>query len=481
MLAAALLLLVPRAVRADVIYLKNGNRIVGQIIRQDSRQVVYEAGGGEFALPRAIVDHVEIAPLAPRVLPPAEAPAARRSPLPLPAAPPPEPPTAGLSSVIQDGSVDQGQLAILDAAVLRHPTEENRYRLAVGYRQAGSFLAHHGRPQAAIELYRHALNFVPNDLTLTVALGYQLVEQTQYRQALEMLRSAAVQYPRSPDLHILMGSAYYYTEDLTRAIAEWKAALALRDDPQVRLALARAEEEQRIAGSYQQLQSPHFLLRFPDGSAAHADLKPLGEQVLAALDADFLQLEQDLDVYPRQTIVVLLYPDQAFKDITRLPSWVGAVNDGKIRIPVSGLTSLTPQLRRILKHELTHSFVHQATQGRCPVWFNEGLAQLEEGATTASQGTQLSRAFAEGHALPLSALEAPFYKLSAAQAGLAYAESLAALEFIRDRYGMGEIRRLLRRMGTHPNFPSLLEDELRLNYAGLTQAVAGFVEQRYGS
>src|SRR5580704_15055595 len=50
------------------------------------------------------------------------------------------------------------------------------------------------------------------------------------------------------------------------------------------------------------------------------------------------------------------------------PSWVGALNDGRIRVPVEGLTSLTPELSRILKHELTHSFVQQKTHGRAPVW-----------------------------------------------------------------------------------------------------------------
>ena len=59
--------------------------------------------------------------------------------------------------------------------------------------------------------------------------------------------------------------------------------------------------------------------------------------------------------------MVLLYPNQDFRDITRAPNWVGALNDGKIRIPVSGLTQMTPDLARVLKHELTHSFYHLGT------------------------------------------------------------------------------------------------------------------------
>lgn len=493
----ALIATVP--LRGDVIYLKNGQRIVGRIVGENDRQVVYEVAGGEYTVPRAIVDHLEISPPeAARTLPsgmnpPVGGPFLRQDGL-RPPLQPPEVLSDILPSVIQDQTVDQAQLARLDDQALRHPTDENRYRLALGYRQAGAFLTERGEPEQATELYRHALHFAPNDLHLTLALGYLLVEQSHYRQALDLLRPAAVQFPRSAEIPLLLGSAYYYTEDLDRAVAEWKAALALHDNPNVRQALAKAEAERQVAGSYLELRSLHFLLRYPsadgrqrpsaDGNESAgqgAGLKALGEQVLAALNEDFQDLERDLDVYPQQTIVILLYPDQAFKDITRLPSWVGAVNDGKIRVPVSGLTSMTPQLARILKHELTHSFVHQATFGRCPVWFNEGLAQLEEGAATAAQGALLGRAFAEGRTLPYTALQAPFYNLSPEQANLAYAESLAALEYLRDQFGMGEIRRLLKRMATNPDFGSLLENELRLSYAGLTRAVAASVEQRYGS
>jgi hypothetical protein len=39
---------------------------------------------------------------------------------------------------------------------------------------------------------------------------------------------------------------------------------------------------------------------------------------------------------PTQNIVVILYTQKEFVDITEAPSWVGALNDGKFRIPVGG-------------------------------------------------------------------------------------------------------------------------------------------------
>ena len=53
------LLLFPSLLVADVIYLKNGHKIVAQVTKEDEKQVYYEADGGEFAVPKSMVDHVE--------------------------------------------------------------------------------------------------------------------------------------------------------------------------------------------------------------------------------------------------------------------------------------------------------------------------------------------------------------------------------------------------------------------------------------
>jgi hypothetical protein len=262
---------------------------------------------------------------------------------------------------------------------------------------------------------------------------------------------------------------------MDRAIVEWNKALDLQDNPRLREALARAEQERSVAGAYKELRSQHFLLRY-----AGNETTALEGEVLKTLEGGFRDLQLDLDFFPREPIVVLLYPDEAFHDIARSPSWVGAVNDGKIRVPVSGLSSITPDLARVLKHELTHSFVRQITLGRCPTWFNEGLAQLEEGATTTGLGTQLARSFVNDHLPPFSALETSFLNLPADQVGLAYAKSLAALECLRDTYGLGEISRLLKMMPANPNFNSLLQDELRLSYTAFEQEVANYIVKRYG-
>jgi tetratricopeptide (TPR) repeat protein len=476
-LALALALL-PVVSLADVIYLKNGRNIVAQVTREDSKQVFYEVAGGEFAVPRSIVDHIEKSPEPTPPATPGERPPqaghAREMPLP----PPPGGETASENSspVIKDGAIDEAYLQHLDNEMVYNPSPENGLRLKQSYQQAAVFLTRQGDPEAAIEKYRQALKFFPDDLPLTLALGYLLVTQNHYLEAVDLLLPAADHHPKSPDLHLLLGSAFYGQENLDQAIAEWNKALAIADNPRLKEAIAKAERERDVAASYMELRSEHFLLRYEG-----REVEKLSNEVLDSLEGSFRDLVLDLDYSPREVIIILLYPSQAFRDITRSPSWVGAMNDGKVRIPISGLTTVNAELARVLKHELTHSFIRQITLGHCPTWFNEGLAQLEEGATTAALGTQLAHAMATGRVPSLLTLEAPFVNLPPDQVRMAYAESLAALEYLRDAFGQGEIRRLLKTMPSNPDMNSLLQDELRLSYPAFEPEVANYIVKRYGS
>lgn len=463
-------LLSAAAARAERIHLKNGRTIVADVVGQDEKRLYLMRGGNEYSIPRAIVERIEETGT-----PAEDSGNSSLGVLNLPLPPPQRPEVNGPSLVVRNGAVDEAALQALDNEVVRNPSPEARRRLALGYQEAAIFLTERGSSDNAIEMYRHALRLTPDDLSLTLALGYLLVKQDRHQEAIEALRTAAARFPRSPDIPMLLGSAYYASENLDRAIEEWKKALAIQEEPRLREALERAEQERSVAANFQELRSPRFLIRFEG-----REVRTLGLQVLRALETAFVELTQSLDFIPRETIVVLLYPDQAFRDVARSPSWVGAVNDGKIRMPVSGLSTVTADVYRVLKHELTHSFVRQMTAGRCPTWFNEGLAQLEEGATTAGVGPQLARDVAAGNVPPLAALEASFLELPGDQVGAAYAKSLAAVEYLRATYGPAVIRRLLQAMPSNPDFGSLLHEHFRLSYDELDRELAASLTRRYG-
>ena len=197
---------------------------------------------------------------------------------------------------------------------------------------------------------------------------------------MEYLERARRVAPDDPEIAKLEGWAYYGMVKLDQAVAEWKRALAIAPDPEVQAALAKAERDSREEQNYRENESIHFTLHY-DGSAE----PELAREILRALEMHFGAIESELSYTPPDSIGVVLYTQQAFADITRAPSWVGALNDGRIRVPVQGLTSLTPDLSRILKHELTHSFVQQKTHSRAPIWLHEGDRAVDRRATEPRQ------------------------------------------------------------------------------------------------
>ena len=157
-----------------------------------------------------------------------------------------------------------------------------------------------------------------------------------------------------------------------------------------------------------------------------------------------------------------------------------AINDGKLRIPISGVQSVTPELARILKHELTHSFISQMAANRCPTWLNEGVAQVEEGKSSASNGRQLAQLFAAGDEIPFNMLEGSFMNFSAAEANVAYAESLAAAEYLRDAYGMSEIARVLELLSQGSSTEAALRATVHSDYRQLTDEMTRALKEKYG-
>ena len=105
-------------------------------------------------------------------------------------------------------------------------------------------------------------------------------------------------------------------------------------------------------------RTPHFLIRYD-----WAGQRIARSHRRAALDAEYYELSRELRFTPTVPIHITLYTNQEFQDVTRAPKWASALNDGEIRVPVEGVTVMTSSLQRVLRHELTHSFINALTRG----------------------------------------------------------------------------------------------------------------------
>jgi hypothetical protein len=303
-----------------------------------------------------------------------------------------------------------------------------------------------------------------------------LVRTGNDAQAVPYAERAERAAPTSPDAYTMLGYAQFASDHTKEAIASWKRSLELRPDSAVQQLLAKAQREQTVESDFAQGESSHFVLHY-EGKQTSESFRG---QIIATLESDYDDLARNLGNPPRDNIVVTLYTEQAFFDVTQAPTWSGAINDGKLRIPVSGLNSMTPELAHVLKHELAHSFITQLSGGRCPPWLHEGIAQFLEPKSLGGNGHQLAVLFKTQQNIPLNALEGSFQNFSGAQAYLAYAESLAAVSYINDSYGMSDIQRILDRLSQGNSTEAALRATIHSDYGQLESDLAKYLADKYG-
>jgi tetratricopeptide (TPR) repeat protein len=455
---------------ADVIHLKNGRKIWADHVREEGTHVEYDVGDDSYKISKSSVESIEAGGL-----PPANASSAaggQGAAKDLPAFIPQDS-LAGhedlISKVIREGKVDPDALTALES--------EGKPELsATAYFLAGKHEFEHGNLPHARRYFETALRFRPENSTILNYYAMALVRSGNAAAALPYAERSVRANPDSPDAQTVLGYVQFSCDRTKEAIRSWKRSLELRPDPVVEQYLGKATREATTEADFAQRESSHFTLRY-EGKQTSEQLR---HELIATLEAEYDDLVRQLGVAPRASIPVILYTEQAFFDVTHAPSWSGAVNDGKLRIPVSGLSGMTSDLARVLKHELAHSFVNQASGGRCPTWLNEGIAQAVEPKSLSSQGRRLGQMLRAQQAIPYNVLEGSFMRFSSMEAVVAYAESLAAVEYINETYGMSDVERILERIGQGSAPEAALRATIHSDYGQMESEVGKFLGSKYG-
>ncbi len=467
-LAAGLSLLVAKDVYADTIVLKNGRRIVADSVVVEGDKVRYLTAAGELALPKSMVDHIEKSGATQM----ASTGAANLAITP-PSLEPSKANAAAESGAVHDGLVDREFLAEV-ASEARSGGAGANEKASIAYHAAAQLELVRGDMEHALDDERTALTYAPDNLVMLLDVAYLHLRRSEYKQALDYLERAQRVAPDNPDVPKLTGWAYYGMNKLSQAVSEWERALSLRPDVQVQAALDKAKRDQQEEENYRENESSHFTLRY-SGEAEPG----LAREVLRALEIHFSAIESELGYTPPEPIGVILYTQQAFADITRAPGWAGALNDGRIRVPVQGLKQLTPELSRVLKHELTHSFVRQKTRANAPTWIQEGLAQWMEGKRSGAAAGVLLQAYDAKQAMSLGDLEGSWLQLSNEVAAYAYAWALANVEYIVQVDGMTDMEHILDRLAGGSTAEAALRQVLRSDYEELMQSTAQYLRKTY--
>ena len=448
---------------AEVIRLKGGDVIYVDSVKEGANRVEYSIGDDTYAIPRSRVQSIETG-VRPQSTPPhSQAEIAAYT---------PDTTTVGdgplLGKIVREGNVDRFALASI---ALQH----NAKQTAAAFYLAGKLDYLSGKFSEARSDFETALANDPEDPNALNFYAALLIRTGNGREAVPYAERAVSVARDSPDALAVLGYAQFAADRPRDAISSWKRSLALRPDASIQQVMARAEREMSAENSYSEREAGHFVLRF-EGTQSSVVFR---DQLLSTLEADYVELSREFGSEPRSGIPVVLYTNQAFFDVTQEPSWVGALNDGKLRIPLRGLDSVTPDLARVLKHELTHSFVNQLSMGRCPQWLNEGIAQMMEPRLLV-RGANLAQLFKQQQEIPLNSLEGNFSSLSAGAAEVAYDESLAAALYIQTHFGMSDVIRILQRLGHGESAESALRSTIHSDYRQFQDEIGTELIHQFG-
>ena len=139
------------------------------------------------------------------------------------------------------------------------------------------------------------------------------------------------------------------------------------------------QKSESLIREMQELQlerSMHFRVEF-EGRPARKDIM----EALAVLEVAYDSLCHLFDFRPENKMHLVLYESMQYQGVGPRPEWVGAVFDGKLRIPVN-VMAYREIYRPMFFHELTHAFIRAMTRYHVPLWVNEGIAQVIDASRT---------------------------------------------------------------------------------------------------
>jgi tetratricopeptide (TPR) repeat protein len=292
--------------------------------------------------------------------------------------------------------------------------------------EAGWTSLKQGDPARAAKAFAGALAQLPNEPVLLFGAAVSAQMQGQPAEAKPRLVRALELNPRFTPASLLLGEIIYREGNLDRAITTYEAALKLAPgNPELTARLTEWRGEAAVHSTFIERRQDRFRVLFEGRTDA-----ALAAQATDTLTSAFWRIGQALGAYPSDPVLVMLYTNKQFRDITRAPEWSGGLYDGKIRVPVAGAAQSPKLFEHVLTHELTHAMVTAVAPRGVPSWLHEGLAQHFDGSSIAAARRRLG---AHRVRISLDQLEGTFEGLTTDGAVIAYDESLLAVSAIFER------------------------------------------------
>lgn len=341
--------------------------------------------------------------------------------------------------------------------------------LAIHYNNYGLSLAKDEKFYDAVKMLKASLQYEPESVRVIENISNVLIQKAQeaFREgrphaAISDLREAIEYNPQGLKAYAAIADTYYKQDDYKNAISYLKKALEVNPDSvAIKRELERIESEQATEKKFATKRLGRFVVKFEGYERAD-----LGEQVLNILRQIRPHIDWELNFYPKEPVIVILYTSQKYKDVTGTFDWSAGIYDGRIRVRLGDFLKGKKQLTRVLAHEYTHAVIERITKGDIPWWLNEGLAQYEEPGSEVSKNElkTLQDTLRGNGLIPLKDLNQRTYsRLDPGHMRLAYLQSKAFVQYLIKRFAFRRIRDLTHELGTGMVIEQAMEESLNAN------------------
>ncbi len=295
----------------------------------------------------------------------------------------------------------------------------------------------------------------------------------EFERAGYELEEILYQDEEDANAHLMLARCYQQTEKKREATEHLRMVMSISDDKDLKETagelLKRLAREAEVEESYDRQKSSHFAVVFDEGRG-----EEFLDLIIDCCEEAYDDVGRWLKYYPdRQTVVIIFKPDE-FNDIYPDSTWAaGLYHEWTIKIPLPpGALEAERrlQLKNTIFHEYTHLLIHLITNGRCPRWLNEGLAENMEPSRDYSGDVEpLRKAAVIGLVPELKDLSANFLSEDLNMINLGYSVARQVVGFIREEWGIYRLHRVLEGIKEGHDLDTLFQDAFGYNLQRLQQ------------
>ena len=167
-----------------------------------------------------------------------------------------------------------------------------------------------------------------------------------------------------------------------------------------------------------------------------------------------IEVERFFNYAPKKRITLVIMPKNKFVRALNAPVWTaGHYNNylREIRLPFEDDTRAKigdiEELKNILRHEYAHVIIDELSGGKCPIWLNEGLAQVAEGENSRRYNEAFLKNWFKNHKpLTMSELSRSPSNLNSSAVNAYYAQALFLTKYLIKKHGQYKVISYLKRL-----------------------------------